>query len=108
MTSQTIPTALAVLQIQRTKKEPTQGNQFKKGDNVFAKSISGATSGILRSYVIPTVEIEPEFIVIHCDTNELQWTVNPNVIACEIVDLRTNFQTDKNAIIRNYAREHRC
>ena len=72
MTSQTIPTALAALQIQRittTKKEQSKVTNLKRSDHVFVKSISGATSRTLRNYVIPTVEIEPEVIVIHCDTN---------------------------------------
>ena len=51
------------------KKKQSKVTNLKRSNHVFLKSISGATSTTLRSYVIPTVEIEPEVIVIHCDTN---------------------------------------
>ena len=40
--------------------------------NVFVKSISGAKPKCLKSYIIPTVELEPDAIVIDCGTNDLK------------------------------------
>ena len=40
--------------------------------NVFVKSISGAKTKCMKSYIIATVEIEPDAIVIHCGTNDLR------------------------------------
>ena len=40
--------------------------------NIFVKSISGAKTKCMKSYIIATVEIEPDAIVIHCGTNDLR------------------------------------
>ena len=40
--------------------------------NVFVKSISGDKMKCMKSYIIPTVELEPDAIVIHCGMNDLR------------------------------------
>ena len=40
--------------------------------NVFVKSISVAKTKYMKSYIIPTVELEPDVAVIHCGTNDLR------------------------------------
>ena len=45
--------------------------------NVFVKSISGAKTKCMKSYLIPTVELEPDAIVIHCGTNNLRRQEQP-------------------------------
>ena len=45
--------------------------------NVFVKSISGAKPKCMKSYIIPTVVLEPDAKVIHCGTNYLRWQEQP-------------------------------
>ena len=65
---------------------------------VFLKSISGAKTKCRKSYIIPTVELQLEVIVLHHDTNDLRRRT-PDVIARETVDLGTSAKTEKNAVI---------
>ena len=59
----------------------------------------------MKSYIIPTVEIELDIIVLHCGTSNLRWMVTPEVIA-----LGTTIKTEKNAIIISdiIARKGQC
>ena len=38
----------------------------------------------MKSYIIPTVGLEPDAIVIHCGTNDLRRQEQPEETACEI------------------------
>ena len=64
----------------------------------------------MKSYIIPTVEIELDIIVLHCGTSNLRRMVTPEVIAFEIVALGTTIKTEKNAIIISdiIARKGQC
>ena len=66
---------------------------------VFVKSILGAKTKCMKSYIIPTAEFEPEVIVLHCGTNDLRRTLTPEAIAREIVALGPFVKTAKNVII---------
>ena len=41
----------------------------------------------MKSYIILTVELEPDAIVIHCDTNDLRRQEQPEETAYEIASL---------------------
>ena len=45
--------------------------------NVFVKSISGAKTKCMKSYIIPTVELKPDAIIIYCGTNDLRRQEQP-------------------------------
>ena len=55
--------------------------------NVFVKSISGAKMKCMKSYIIPTVKLEPDAIVIHCGTDDLRRQEHSEEIPYEIANL---------------------
>ena len=67
--------------------------------NVFAKSISGAKTKCMKSYIIPTEELEPDAIVIHCGTNDLRRQEQPEEIAYEIANLSSSIKSKKNEVV---------
>ena len=66
---------------------------------VFVKSISGAKTKCMKSYTIPTVEFEPDVIVIHCGTNDLRRQEQTDEIACETTNLASSIKSKKNEIV---------
>ena len=49
---------------------------------VFVKSKSDAKTKCMKSYIIPTVELELDAVVIHCGTNDLRREEQPEEITC--------------------------
>ena len=66
--------------------------------NVFVKPISGAKTKCMKSYIIPTVELEPDAIVIHCDTNDFRRQEQPEEIAYKIANLASSIKSKKSCI----------
>ena len=60
--------------------------------NVFVKSISGAKAKCMKSFIIPTLELEPDAIVIYCGTNDLRRQEQPEEIAYEIANLASSIK----------------
>ena len=52
--------------------------------SAFVKSISGTKTECMERYIIPTVELKPDAIVVHCGTNDLKRQKQPEEIAYEI------------------------
>ena len=46
----------------------------------------------MKSYTIPTVELEPDAIVIHCSTNDLRRQEQLEEIAYEIANLASSIK----------------
>ena len=67
--------------------------------NVFVKSISGAKTKCMKSYIIPTVELEPDAIVIHCGTNDLSRQEQPEEVAYEIANLASSIKSKRNEVV---------
>ena len=67
--------------------------------NVFLKSISGAKTKCMKNYIIPTVELEPDAIVINCSTNDLRRHEQPEEIACETANLASSIKSKKNEVV---------
>lgn len=63
-----------------------------KKSSVFVKPISGAKTKFMKSYIIPTVEVEPEVIALYYD-------IKTEEITRDIVALGTSVKTDKNVKI---------
>ena len=53
----------------------------------------------MRSWIFLAVQVEPETIVIYCDTNNLWRAENSEIVARENVDLKIHVKTDKNVIV---------
>ena len=80
-----------------------QGYQLTKSlnkHNIIAKCYcySGATTNGMTHHVIPTVEKNPESIVLHCGTNDLISDKSADEISNEIIELVRNIQTEENKI----------
>ena len=67
--------------------------------NVCLKSISGAKTKCMKNYIIPTVELEPDAIVINCSTNDLRRHEQPEEIACETANLASSIKSKKNEVV---------
>ena len=48
------------------------GPAYSDKSIVFVKSMSGARTKRMKSYIIPTIELEPDAILIHSGTNGLK------------------------------------
>ena len=57
--------------------------------NTFVKTFPGATTDDMESYIIPTLKREPDYLIIHCGTNDLRRD-DPDVIAKKITKLAVN------------------
>ena len=66
---------------------------------VVVKSISGIKTKCMRSHIIPTVELDPEIIVLHCGTNDLIRDEQPTSIANEIIELALSIKKSNNHIV---------
>ena len=66
---------------------------------VFVKSISGAETKCMKSYIIPTVELEHDEIVIHYGTNDLKRQEQSEEIAYEIANLALSIKSKKNEVV---------
>ena len=67
--------------------------------NVFVKSISGGKTKCMKSYIICTIELEPDAIVIHCGTDDLRRQEQPEVIAYEIPNFASSIKSKKNEVV---------
>ena len=58
-----------------------------KNEQVYVKSFPGATTTDLKSYCIPSIEKDPECVIVHIGTNDLKSKKSEVEIAEEIVNL---------------------
>ena len=68
------------------------GPAYSDKSIVFVKSMSGARTKRMKSYIIPTIELEPDAILIHSGTNALKRYEQPEEIACEIANLASSIK----------------
>ena len=64
-------------------------NRSVRHMNTFVKTFPGATTDDMESYMIPTLNREPDYLIIHCGTNDLRRD-EPEVIATKITKLAVN------------------
>ena len=69
-------------------------------NNVFIKSILGVKTKFMKSYIMPTVELELEVIVIHRSTKNLKQIMTPEAIPCETVVMGTSPRSISGIITR--------
>ena len=67
-------------------------NAINNTANIYVKSFSGATIDDMASYVIPTKKYNPDAVILHCGTNDLN-TKDPKDIASKVIDLAKSLHT---------------
>lgn len=70
-----------------------------KNEKVFINSFPGANIKKMHHYAVPSLEYDPERVVLHIGTNELRSQKLPNEIAIEILDLAGTIKKESNEII---------
>ena len=70
----------------------------KVGHRVVVKAFSGATTSDMKHYLKPTLEKNPQQILLHVGTNDLR-DQNPNVIVDNVVELARKIESETNARI---------
>ena len=70
----------------------------KVGHRVVVKAFSGATATDMNHYLKPTLEKNPQQILLHEGTNDLR-DQNPNVIVDNVVELAREIESETNAQI---------
>ena len=68
-------------------------------NKVVVKHFSGAKTKDMESYIIPTLEQNPETIIIPSETNDLKSDSSPEEIARDIIKLTTSCKTQTNKVI---------
>ena len=59
----------------------------------------GASTKHIESYIQPTVERAPNSLILHCGTNVLKTSTDPEKIAENIINLAKSVEADKNNVI---------
>ena len=54
---------------------------------IFVKSISGATTDCMNSHACPTIKTNPKRIILHCGTNDVRGQSSAEKIATEVMEL---------------------
>lgn len=68
-------------------------------NKVVVKSFSGAKVKCMHSYAIPTTELKPDGIIVHCGTNDVATNKQPKEISQDIVDLAVKLKSDSTDVI---------
>ena len=68
-------------------------------NKVVVKHFSRSKTKDMESYIIPTLEQNPETIIIHSGTNDLKSDISPEEIARDIIKLTTSCKTQTNKVI---------
>ena len=70
-----------------------------KNQNVYVRSFSGAKVKCMKDYVKPCIrEKNPDYVILHVGTNELNSELPPERIAKSIVDVAKNTQSDSRIV----------
>ena len=65
--------------------ERVANNKYLDKDFVVVKSFSGAKSSCMNHYIQPTLDQQPENIIIHCGTNDLSGADTVSQISAKII-----------------------
>ena len=77
-----------------------KAKHVKSNDNkVFIKSFSGSTISQMHHYAKPSLEYNPDIIILHCGTNDLRSGKNADEIANDVINLASVIKTKENDII---------
>ena len=67
-------------------------------NKVVVKYFSGAKTKDMESYIIPTVEQNPETIIVHSGTSDLKRDSSPEEITRDIINLATSCKCQTNKV----------
>ena len=70
-----------------------------KNDKTSVLSFSGASSKQMMTYVKPTIEEKPDFIILHTGTNDLISNPDPEEIANSIVDIAVSCKENGSEVV---------
>lgn len=70
-----------------------------KGDKLYVKSFSGATTDCMADHIKPSLRYDPDLVIIHCGSNDLRSQKTPNIIADDIIKLASRSKTNANDIV---------
>lgn len=73
--------------------------RIPKGDKIYVKSFSGATTECMRDYVKPSLKFNPDLIILHTGVNNIRSNKSPNVIAEDIVNLACDIKNNSNDVV---------
>ena len=73
--------------------------RIPKGDKIYVKSFSGATTECIRDYVKPSLRFHPDLIILHTGVNNIRSNNSPNVIAEDIVNLACDIKNKSNDVV---------
>ena len=72
---------------------------IEKNHNVYIRSFSGAKIKCMKDYVKPYIhEKNPDNVIFHVGTNELNSELPPEIIAISIIDVAKNTQSDSRIV----------
>ena len=83
--------------IQGTKPKKMQKNLAN--GKMFLKSFSGATVNQMTHYVKPSLEFNPDIVILHCGTNDLRSDESADVIAQRIIQLANDVKKEDNDVL---------
>ena len=70
-------------------------NSLGNNHNVYVRSFPGAKVKCMKDYVKPCIrENNPEYVILHVGTNELNSELTPERIAKSVIDVGKNIQTN--------------
>lgn len=72
---------------------------ISKGDKVYVKSFSGATTEDMVDYIKPSLRYNPDLIILHTGVNNLRTKKSPDLIAEEIITLACDTKTNTNDVV---------
>ena len=76
-----------------------KGWELPNEDDLFVvRSFPGAKADHMESYIKPTLKNKPEFIIIHCGTNDLK-NKTPKSVAGNILLLAKSSQQENNIVL---------
>ena len=68
-------------------------------ERVYVKSFSGATISQMRHYAKPSMDFNPQLVILHCGTNDLKKPTTAKEIANEIIQLGQSIKRNENEIM---------
>ena len=71
-------------------------DKLPPGEKVYIKSFNGATISQMYHYAIPSMEFNPDLVIMHVGTNDLRTDKTPKEIAMEIIDLSKSLSMEDN------------
>ena len=72
--------------------------QLNYKHHVVVRSFGGAKTQCMEDYIKPTIKLSPKQIILHCRTNNLPSSEDPETIAKNIINLAKNIKADSTKV----------